>query len=51
MSKKKSPIEELFKSLDDETLEGLGQYMYDARLSVLRQYKKEKKKEEDDNSD
>lgn len=33
---KKSPIEELVKSLDDECLEALGQYMYDARLSALR---------------
>ena len=42
----KSAIEELVNSLDDKCLEALGQYMYDARLSALRIYKKQQKEEQ-----
>lgn len=46
--KNKSAIEELLNSLDDETLEALNQYMYDARLSALRIYKKQQKEQHDE---
>lgn len=46
--KQKSPIEELANSLDDECLEALGQFIYDARLSALRIYKKQQKEKQDE---
>ena len=47
-NKNKSAIEELLKSLDDETLEALSQFIYDARLSALRIYKKQQKEQHDE---
>ena len=49
MNKKmKSAVEEITNSLDDDALEALGQFLYDARLSALRVYKKQKKLEKEE---
>lgn len=49
MNKKmESAVEEIINSLDDDALEALSQFNYDARLSVLKQYKKQKKLEKEE---
>ena len=47
-NKMESAVEEIINSLDDDAFEALARFNYDARLSVLKQYKKQKKLEKEE---